>query len=291
MSFLAILGNSLVVRIIQKNPRMRTSFNYYIANMAASDVLVQFFSTPRIVSDALLAPRVWLITGPFGEILCKLVFFVQDICTAVSIECLVLIAIDRFLAVVTPTRARSTSTKIRAVIIIMTWVVAGLISSPQLHFSVLYKGNNTHHVRCVIDWGSFFPEDAHNKYIAFLVFFLFVSPFVVIATLYAIIFVVVKRRKVPGNETCVKQQLRPHQKARMNVLKLACVVVVIFVFSWLPQVVFLFLLMTEWGWDMPCNMRLFRFLALFLAYSTTMTNPCVYFMFSANYRQGLRKMF
>ena len=42
----------------------------------------------------------WLIGGPLGQALCKLVVFVSDLSAAVSIQNVVLIALDRFGAVI-----------------------------------------------------------------------------------------------------------------------------------------------------------------------------------------------
>lgn len=41
-----IIGNSVVVAIVCKSPRMRTVTNYFIANLALADILVLLFCLP-----------------------------------------------------------------------------------------------------------------------------------------------------------------------------------------------------------------------------------------------------
>jgi hypothetical protein len=290
MGLMALFGNFFLVKIIYSTPRMKTSFNYFIANMALSDVIVQFCSMPRIITDLLYETRRWFIGDTFGVILCKLLYFVQDVCTAVSIECIVLIAIDRFLAVVSPTKVRSTSRgKLRVTVIAMTWVVAMIIHAPYLHFTNVVKRDNNV-MACTIDWSPWQTNVVHTKYMSFLVVILYLIPTGIITILYSIIFMAVKRRKIPGHVSSDRRQFRHYEKAKTNVLQLSIAVVSVFTISWAPTMIYLILLMTIWGWEVPCGMTPFRYFVLFMAYSNTATNPWIYFVLSANYRQGIQKL-
>ena len=91
---LSLIGNTAVIIIVSKNKRMRTTTNYLIVNMAASDLLISAFAVPRELTELYTGRRRWLIDGLAGLILCKLVYVFQDISTAVSIQSLVVMAID-----------------------------------------------------------------------------------------------------------------------------------------------------------------------------------------------------
>ena len=69
--------------------------------MAMSDLLFPIFLFPRNLTG-LYVDYQWLISGPLGQALCKLVPFLTSVSGAVSIQSLVLIAVDRFGAVVFP---------------------------------------------------------------------------------------------------------------------------------------------------------------------------------------------
>ena len=58
---------------------------------------------PQILTE--LYTDSWLVSGPLGQALCKLVFVLEYVSSSVSIQSLVLIAVDRFVAVVFPLRS------------------------------------------------------------------------------------------------------------------------------------------------------------------------------------------
>ena len=122
------MGNVLIGAIVFKTASMRRTINYLIVNMAISDLLISIFTFPRILTDLFVG--YWLIDGTLGLALCKLVYFLQDVSTAVSIQSLVLIAVDRFGAVVFPFKPPVVSSKLCPYFILATWVVAMAIHCP-----------------------------------------------------------------------------------------------------------------------------------------------------------------
>ena len=79
---------------------LRKPINMLIANMAMSDPLYPTFLFP-----VLLHVGSWLIGGTLGQALCKLHVFLADCSLFVSIQSLVLIAVDRPGAVLNPLRS------------------------------------------------------------------------------------------------------------------------------------------------------------------------------------------
>ena len=92
----SLVANSLIVMIVYKTPNLRKPINFFIANMASSDLLYPIFSITWTLSR--LHTNSFLIGGKLGQALCKLAFF-GNVSTTVSIENLILIAVDRFGAV------------------------------------------------------------------------------------------------------------------------------------------------------------------------------------------------
>ena len=99
----SLVANSLIVMIVYKTPNLRKPINFFIANMASSDLLYPIFSIPFKLSH--LHDNSFLIGGQLGQALCKLVPFFGDVSFVVSIQNLILIAVDRFGAVVFPLRS------------------------------------------------------------------------------------------------------------------------------------------------------------------------------------------
>ena len=102
-------GNTVIAIIVYKTKTMRKPINFFIVNMAMSDLRLPIFLIPRKIQ--MLYIDSWLIGGPLGQTLCKLGAILPDVSSAVSIQSLVLIAVDRFGAVVLPLRSPLISSK------------------------------------------------------------------------------------------------------------------------------------------------------------------------------------
>ncbi|KAI8521488.1 Neuropeptide FF receptor 2, partial [Branchiostoma belcheri] len=85
---LCIVGNSMVCFVILKIPRMRTVTNYFLLNLAVSDLLVAIFCMPFTLLDNII--RGW----PLGNVMCKLTPAVTVVSVVASVFTLVAIAVD-----------------------------------------------------------------------------------------------------------------------------------------------------------------------------------------------------
>ena len=81
----SLAGNTVIGIIVCKTKTMRKPINFLIVNMVMSDLLFPIFLFPREIQKGLYADS-WLIGGPLGQALCKLVFFLPDVSSAVSIQ-------------------------------------------------------------------------------------------------------------------------------------------------------------------------------------------------------------
>lgn len=117
---IAIFGNGIVCFIVCTSSRMQTVTNYFIANLALSDMLMAIFCIPfsfislfvlQWVVDAMMQPHEILLSincryWPFGAVLCKFVNYTQAISVLVSAYTLVAISIDRYIAIMFPLKPR-----------------------------------------------------------------------------------------------------------------------------------------------------------------------------------------
>ena len=99
----SLAGNSAIGVIVYKTLSLRKPINYLIMNMAMSDLIFPFIQVPRALVSLHTSPvDYWLIGGPLGQALCKLTAYPPAVSYGVSCQSLVLIAVDRFVAVVFP---------------------------------------------------------------------------------------------------------------------------------------------------------------------------------------------
>ena len=180
----SLAGNTLIGIIVYKTKTMRKPINFFIVNMAMSDLIFPIVWIPRGIQN--LYTDSWLINGPLGQALCKLVSFWVDLSSAVSAQSLILIAVNRFGAVVFPLRSPLIRSKLCPFFILATWIVAIAVNSPELFALKLveYPGK----LVCKRYWNEVFGESSsfENYLLSYKVVFNFI-PLVLIAVLYIII--------------------------------------------------------------------------------------------------------
>ena len=281
----SLAGNSLIGILVYKTKTMRKSINFMIVNMAMSDLLFAIFALPIILAE--LHAGFWLI---LGEALCKLVYFLQNISTAVSVQSLVLITVDRFGAVVFPLRYPLISSKLCLVFIPATWIVASVVFTPYLFALKLVdkRGDLT----CALRWKETFGESSSKVHfmLAVSAVFLYI-PFALMLILYSIIIITLKKKKFPGERSLkAEKQLT---KRNRNALKMAIAIVLGFAICWIPLSVFNVLYFFVWDTStaVTCSIMQYHFIASFIARANCAVNPCICFTFSGNYRRGLKSLF
>ena len=279
----SLLGNLFVGIIVYRTKAMRKPTNFFIVNMAMSDLLFPFLWFPfyiaKIYTDS------WLIGGPLGQAWCKLFKFLPFVSLDVSIQSLILIAVDRFGAVVLPLRSPLIRSKLCPFVILATWIVAMVISSPLL---AAYKLNEYQgQLVCKLQWNDAFGEFSFVKDYLLLVFsVLFYIPFLLLTILYSIILYKLRTQKIPGEQSASAEAQRA--KRKRNVLKMSIAIVLAFAICLLPWSIIVYL-QHLWG-RYSCSLRNMRVVFGFFTCAKCAINPCICFMFSGNYRQGLKRL-
>ena len=126
----SLTANSFIVLIVYRTPTLRKPINYFIANMAMSDLLYSIF-LPLTNLSLIHRKYLWLIGGQFGQAWCKLVPFFDAVSTIVSIQNLVLITVDRFVAVVFPLRSPLIRSKLCPFFILGTCSPTNSMNTPR----------------------------------------------------------------------------------------------------------------------------------------------------------------
>ena len=153
----SLAGDSLIVMIVYKTSNLRKPINYFIANMASSDLLFSIFRVPWRLFY-LPTKDSFLISGPLGQAFCKLVPFFGDVSIGVSIQNLILIAVDRFGAVVFPLRSPLIRSKLCPFFILATWVIAVAVKARYLFANELVESPERNW--CVTKWKKVIGESS-----------------------------------------------------------------------------------------------------------------------------------
>ena len=278
--FFSLVGNTLIIITVYKRPELKRTVNYFIVNMAVSDFVFPLTAIPVSLTELWSSSWQWPIGGTAGSILCKLRNYVMAVSLTVSIESLVWIALDRFVAVVWPMKFHLITSRFRSFAIASTWIVALAVNSTDLYLSELLKDNEN--IRCSEEKTSLLSQVI--GYVRFAV--LYIAPMVLITILYCAIAVIL--RKQDKMLQCTPVRNRNDHKKR-HAIKMSLCIVGLFYLFFLPFAIGLIL------WQTPISKwclynDVFLLSSFGLPISST-TNPIVCFTFVQSFSRGLREVF
>ena len=284
----SLAANTFIGIIVYRTKTLRTPINILIVNMAISDLLFPIFHFPRILVRLNTAGH-WLVGGPLGHAACKLSFFAADVSTLVSIQSLLLIAVDRFVAVVFPLRSPLISSKQCRYFILVIWMVALAAHCPYL--IALKVVEYPEGLFCRWQWNDTFGESLSlQTYLLGMIVVIIYVPLVLIAILYSVIGLKIKSQKIPGEQSANARERR--LKKERNVLNMSVAIVLVFAVCWLPFSIYvvLFFYSSKMAMRSSCGMQYFETISFLLAYSYCAVNPCICFIFSGSYRLCLKNL-
>ena len=283
ISLLASTGNLLVIVTFMKIITLKTSSNYYIVNMAISDLVSVVLAWPLYATEGMLKAGGSLIANPkLAKFFCKLGIYSRAVSYVVSIESLVLIAVDRFLAIVFPLKALKITTRIRGVFLLLTWVLPLLAFIPYFVYSEIIKEEQQTFCRNTM---SGLALKIYHL-LGFVV--IYCVPLILILVLYHLIMKHLKRRAKlqNGNRSNIHAK---RVKQNENIMKIFGSVTLGFFTCWTPLYAYLFLKMLYPSIFMKDKCLLFvgLFYYIFPLLSTAL-NPFVLIAFSSNYRAAVK---
>ena len=279
----SLAGNLLITIVVFKTKTLRRTINYFIVNMAVSDLLFPLFILPTFVIE-LYGDSIEVSSAQQIQAFCTArVFFLYVTCL-ISVVSLVFLAVDRFGAVVFPLRPPLISSKLCPFVIFSTWLVLSALSTPTfLASTYAYRGK----LKC--EWWS---EESFVKYYSYaLPVIICAISFFLIVVLYSVILFKLKSQKIPGEQSINAVEKRI--KMQRNVLKMVAAIVIAFVLCWIPYNVFIFLhvFVRNNINFLSCDEIPFWFYAVFTTHMHCAISPCLCFTFSGNFRRGLRGLF
>jgi hypothetical protein len=193
--FFTIVGNASVIVLLMLFGKKRTGsrigvsrMSFYIIHLSIADISVAVMS---ILPQVLWRNYVIFMNSHF---LCKLVTFIQLFSVYASTFVLIVMAYDRYSSICSPIKSFSWNNKSALLEIGAAWLLAAIVSSPQLF---LYKiqnvnVNNVTVETCYVKWGSRYRE---ALYLIFHTSTQFIVPLIILTFFYTNIFLTVAKNK------------------------------------------------------------------------------------------------
>ncbi|XP_077979646.1 QRFP-like peptide receptor [Glandiceps talaboti] len=208
---LSILGNVTVISVLGCGRNSRKELNRYLVNLAVSDLSMAIFCMPFSFIQGML--RRWI----FGEVMCPIVLFAQQVSVTLSIFTLTAIGIDRCIAVRRPLQNHAAKPRSKYIIPII-W-----LTSLSLGITPIVKGKavlmpevtDQYYYQCMERWENRTQELAYDY---FLMIVTYVIPLIILCVTYTLIGKNVWNRKIPGasERTMTDVQLVTRKKSLIH---------------------------------------------------------------------------
>lgn len=280
---IAIFANILIIKIVFRKSTFRTTTNFFIANMAVSDVALALLcmpSTMYTIATKNFAQSAF--RGVAGVLVCKLMSFLQGLFIGVSILTVLVLAVDRFLAIVYP--FQKIICKRRAKLLILAlYVVAAIFNAPLLYAMTYFELNDVHY--CIENWEPYFDNlTAPRTYTIVLFIFLYACPLLMVVFFYGAVIRELWRGKLHHNSTVAFRENK-------SVLKMVLTVTIVFAVCWLPVHVTMFIHMFPPNrYIMECGMdQVIIFIGWFMGHLNSAINPLIYFIHAESFRLEAKK--
>ncbi|XP_078610563.1 allatostatin-A receptor-like isoform X1 [Branchiostoma floridae x Branchiostoma japonicum] len=278
---LGVVGNLLVIIVILKGRQLRSTTNAFILNLSISDFLFIVCTVPFTLVIQL--DQTWI----FGDVWCKVMHYSTYVSCLLSIYTMVVMSIDRYLAIVYPlSSVRYRRVRYAGMVVGAMWPIM-LVSMIPVLLSAKVEGTDA----CDL-WYFVIPASKNcllfNSDEFVIVFFAvaYALPLFAIVVMYALMLKRVWTRVGLGvmNDTS-------RNKSKRKVTRMIVVIVAVFGLCWLPLQVYLLAQMVDRTVGAQEWQRYILYTANALAYSNSSVNPLIYAFFSVQFRRSFMQVF
>lgn len=273
-----LTGNTAVIYVILKAPKMKTVTNMFILNLAIADDLFTLV-LPISIAEHLL--HYW----PFGEVLCKVILSIDHYNIFSSIYFLTVMSVDRYLVVLATVRSKRMpyrTYRAAKIVSLCVWLLVILIVMPFTVFAgVFVNPDSTERKSCVLSFPS--PEGSWFKASRIYTLVLaFAIPVSTICILYTGMLYKLRNMRLNSNAKAL-------DKAKKKVTVMVFVVLAVCLFCWTPFHLSTIVALTTDLSNTPLLIGISYFITS-LSYANSCLNPFLYAFLDDSFRKAFKKM-
>ncbi|KAJ8413910.1 hypothetical protein AAFF_G00065080 [Aldrovandia affinis] len=283
---LGLLGNSLVIYVVTKHRQMKTVTNFYIANLAMTDIIFLVCCVPF---TATLYP---LPSWVFGDVMCRLVNYLQQVTVQATCITLSAMSVDRCYVTVYPLQSlRHRTPRMAMAVSIAIWIGSFGLSVPVAVYQRLepgyWYGPQTYCTET-------FPSTHHQRaFILYTFLAIYLLPLITICVCYAFMLKRMGQPVVEPTDNGYQVQLMTERSeaVRARVSRMVVVMVLLFTVCWGPIQFFILLQALHPGARRSYALYKLKIWAHCMSYANSSVNPIVYAFMGANFRKSFRNAF
>ncbi|XP_069042231.1 G-protein coupled receptor 54-like [Lepisosteus oculatus] len=278
-----LAGNSLVIHVISKHKKMRTATNFYIANLATTDIIFLVCCVP--FTAALYPLPSWV----FGEFMCKFVSYIQQVSAQATCVTLMALGVDRWYVTVFPLSSlRRRTARTAATVSLGIWIGSFLVSVPVPVYSSITEGEwYGPQVYCTES----FPTVAHEKaFILYNFLGVYLLPLLTICMCYVAMLYQMSRPAVEPTDN--NQFLAERSEAtRTKISRMVAVMVLLFTVCWGPIQFYILVQAFSPQFQHSYSTYKLKIWAHCMSYANSCVNPIVYAFMGASFRKAFKRAF
>ncbi|XP_078346092.1 allatostatin-A receptor-like [Oculina patagonica] len=274
---ISLVGNTLVILTVLINKPMKTTLNYLLVNLAVADTILSLaISIQYIMMPFIVHPE-----GQTGRYLCK--FFTDGTIAwvggAMSVLCLVYIAVERYFAIIHPLRQRGRFTKRRLKVFIVLGRSFAILM--QMHGFIEIRYYRPDLRLCKRD-GNFGYVEAKVGSLAWMVL-AGIVPVSIMVYLYSRVVQHLWFKPVENLEASQRAALRYRKQVTITMITVS----VMYAVSWVPNLIAY--VIQFWGEEAVVGAWVDKSGTLLVTFNSCI-NPVLYSMQMKSFREHLRDM-
>ncbi|ESO06477.1 hypothetical protein HELRODRAFT_64929, partial [Helobdella robusta] len=281
ISIVGFVGNLMVIVSVIANRQMRHTTNLLIIHLAIADLLFIVFCVPFTAVS-------YAIPWPFGRVWCQIYQYMILVTAITSVYTLVLMSLDRFLAVCYPIQSIHIRTQRNTLIAI--WLLTGIIMASLLPVVENFSVVNFSSLMCLDTRMRLDLDYAKTFHLCF-----FILGYAIPLGLVCLLYGLMLRRLVHGGNAKSGRIRKSNNDSKKRVTRLVVVVVSVFALCWLPvHVIFLvqsFSRQQKNDEDEELPIVSIKIAFQCLAYLNSCVNPVLYAFLSEQFRKSFMRFF
>lgn len=274
------IGNLLLVIIISKARKLRSVMNRFILHLAIGDLIVCTICIPLFLALNFYPEK------SNHVVVCKMARFLQYLAPIGTIMLLITIGINRHQAIVHPLRGMTYRTANK--LIFGAWLYSVIVVSPSIYLTEVQHYSKPHS-NTTGSYCATIPVSTKLglTYVLGLAFFGYIIPLITLVVLYSKISCSVWRRG--NNKLRTSRPEAAMQRSRKKVIKMFLTVILVFVVTWFPLIIYVGVLESYLGGAKRISYARLTLYAIGL--SNSIYNPFIYSFFNKRFRDGCKSLF